>query len=137
MKIATIKIEREEAALDAMDEDFVRAWETGKSNDTYVLSFESPAAMLRVFTPARCEILDRLQEIGPSSIHGLAASLGQDANHVNDDVQALKEHGLIEDTDDGKVCVPYDVIHADFDLLPGERIVGYDNERGKGDRARK
>jgi hypothetical protein len=35
---------------------------------------------------------------------------------VHDDVSALLTWGLIERSGQGKVCVPYDVIHADFDL---------------------
>jgi len=35
---------------------------------------------------------------------------------VHEDVMALIGHGLIARADDGRVRVPYDVIHADFDL---------------------
>ncbi len=32
------------------------------------------------------------------------------------DVASLIGWGIIERNEDGKVCVPFDVIHADFDL---------------------
>ena len=35
---------------------------------------------------------------------------------VHDDVTAMIEWGLVERTDGGLVDVPYDVIHAEFDL---------------------
>ncbi|WP_439955554.1 HVO_A0114 family putative DNA-binding protein [Klebsiella pneumoniae] len=35
---------------------------------------------------------------------------------VHDDVTALIHWGLVERTEDAKVCVPFDIIHADFDL---------------------
>jgi predicted transcriptional regulator len=35
---------------------------------------------------------------------------------VHEDVSALSDWGTFEQTEDGKVHVPYDVIHANFDL---------------------
>jgi predicted transcriptional regulator len=49
-------------------------------------------------------------------VRGLARSLERDVKRVHEDVTGLIEWGIVERTEDGKVCVPYDVLHADFDL---------------------
>jgi predicted transcriptional regulator len=116
MRKATIIVTRNaDAALDEMGQRFVRAWKTGKSDED-VLRFESPTALFRVLTPRRWELLERLQQIGATSIRGLARELERDVHRVHEDVHALKERGLVEDTDDGKVHVPYDVIRTEFEL---------------------
>jgi hypothetical protein len=35
---------------------------------------------------------------------------------MHEDVTTLIKHSLVVRTTDRKICVPYDVIHADFDL---------------------
>jgi len=116
MKKVTIRVRRDaNAALKEMGERFVKTWKTGKSAGN-TLEFESPAALFRVLTPKRWELLERLQTVGPSSVRGLARELERDVKRVHEDVGDLMEYGLIERTGDGKVHVPYDVIHADFDL---------------------
>jgi predicted transcriptional regulator len=116
MKKVTIRIERDaQKALREMGERFVRAWKSGRASGS-VLTFESPSALFRVLTPTRWELIERLQGIGPTSLRGLARALSRDVKRVHGDVQALIERGLIERTDAGQVYVPYDVIHADFDL---------------------
>jgi predicted transcriptional regulator len=116
MRKATIRIQKDaDAALEKMGERFVRAWKTGKSTgDT--LAFESPAALFRVLTPKRWELIERLQELGPSSFRGLARELERDVKRVHEDVGVLIECGLVARTEDGKINVPYDVIRAEFDL---------------------
>ncbi len=116
MKKVTIRIRRDtNAALKEMGERFAKAWKTGKSSGN-ALEFESPAALFRVLSPKRWELLDRLQSVGPSSVRGLARELDRDVKRVHEDVGTLMEYGLIEHTDDGKIHVPYDEIHADFAL---------------------
>lgn len=116
MKKVTIKVQKDtDAALKDMGERFIKAWKTGKSSGD-MLRFESPAALFRALSPKRWELIEQLQALGPSSVRGLARELDRDVKRVHDDVTGLMEYGLIERTDDGKVHVPYDVIHADFDL---------------------
>lgn len=118
MRKITITIERDnDAALAEMGRRFVHAWKTGKSESDW-LSFESIEGMFRALTPARWETLKFLQERGANSIRGLARDMERDVHRVHDDVTALKEHGLVAETEDGKVHVPYDVIHTEFDLVP-------------------
>ena len=82
----------------------------------HVFTFESPAALFRVLSPKRWELLERLQSLGPSSLRGLARSLERDVKRVHEDVAALIEVGLIEKTEQGQIHVPFEVIEADFKL---------------------
>ena len=116
MKKATIRINRNpDLALEEMSKRFIKAWKTGKSAGD-ILQFESPAALFRVLTPKRWELIEYLQKLGPSSVRGLARELERDVKRVHDDVTLLIECGFVARTDDRKFHVPYDVIHADFDL---------------------
>jgi len=104
-------------AVREMGKDFIETWKNGKPADPlYTLTFSSPSQLFSVITPKRWELIERLQAIGPSSIRGLARALERDVKRVHEDVTALIEWGLVERTEDRKVEVPFDVIHADFDL---------------------
>jgi len=81
-----------------------------------VFSFESPAALFRVLSPKRWELIERMQALGPTSVRGLARALERDVKRVHEDVGVLVEVGLVEKTAGGKVQVPYAVIEADFAL---------------------
>jgi predicted transcriptional regulator len=67
-------------------------------------------------TKAVMELIERLQTTGPTTVRGLARELDRDVKRVHEDVSILIKHGLVARTADRKICVPYDVIHADFDL---------------------
>ena len=117
MKFAIIRIRRNTAAaLSEMGEQFIEAWRNGKS-DTDTFDFESPKALFAVLTPKRWELLERLQALGESSLRGLARSLGRDVKRVHEDAAVLLEWGLVERTESGKLHVPYEKIHIEFDLL--------------------
>jgi predicted transcriptional regulator len=60
-----------------MGERFVKAWKTGKSGGD-LLQFESPAALFRVLTAKRWELIERLQTTGPTTVRGLARELDRD-----------------------------------------------------------
>ncbi len=102
-------------ALGEMGARFVKSWKTGGVQGD-LLQFESPSALFRVLSPKRWELIERAQKLGPCSVRGLARNLGRDVKRVHEDVVRLMEYGLIERREDGKYFVPYDVIHADFDL---------------------
>jgi predicted transcriptional regulator len=117
MRVATIQIRRDDAAVVREAGDaFVQAWTTGESGpDTF--TFSSPAQLFSVFSPKRWELIERLQAVGPISLRGLARALGRDVKRVHEDVGVLRDWGLIERTEGGELVVPYGVIHADFDLV--------------------
>lgn len=116
MRTLTIRIERDSAAaLRRAGERFKRAWKTARYQGE-VYSFESPAALFRVLTPARWGVLERLQALGPSPLRALARSLERDVKSVHRDVRILIEQRLVEKDGDGNLVVPFDRIHAEFDL---------------------
>jgi predicted transcriptional regulator len=100
-------------------ERFVNAWKTGEYQGEF-FDFESPAALFRVLTPKRWELLETLQAHGPLGVRALARVLDRDVRRVHDDVQALIEVALIEKNESGKLVVPYAEIHADFVLRKNE-----------------
>ncbi len=118
MKRAQIQIRSDAEAL--LSENLARAAEAARtgvpSDPVATFTFSSPAQLFSVISPKRWALIEHLQKIGPSSIRALARSLERDVKRVHEDVVALADWGIIERTDDGKVEVPFDVIHADFDL---------------------
>ncbi|MFK3689803.1 transcriptional regulator [Agrobacterium tumefaciens] len=118
MREALIQIRADsEAALNEVFERATNAMRSGNpSEPVAVFTFASPAQLFSVITPKRWELIEHLQKIGPSSIRGLARSVERDVKRVHEDVSALSDWGIFEQTEDGKVHVPYEVIHANFDL---------------------
>ena len=102
MKRAIIRIRRDRNGLDALGKEFIRTWKSGRSNGD-ILQFESPAALFRVLTPKRWELVEKLQALGPVSLRGLARSLERDVKRVHEDVAELMERGMIERTEGGKI----------------------------------
>jgi len=116
MRTATIRIERNDpSAMTDARRQFLDAWSRGDYQGE-VFSFESPTALFRVLTPKRWELLERLQCDGPLGIRALARALERDVKRVHEDAQTLLEVGLIEKDADGKLVVPFERIHAEFDL---------------------
>jgi predicted transcriptional regulator len=116
MTEAIIRIRNDDEALLAeAGERFKTVWKTGEPTPA-IFTFSSRAQLFSVISPKRWQLIERLQHIGKSTIRGLARSLERDVRGVHDDVSAMIEWGLVERTDDGLVHVPYDVIHAEFDL---------------------
>lgn len=116
MRILTIRIQPDAlAALEQAGQEFTRAWESGEYAGEF-MSFESPATLFRLLTPARWGVLDMLQKTGRCGVRELARRLGRDASAVHRDISALIERGLVEKDEDGKLFVPFSRIHAEFDL---------------------
>ena len=117
MTKAVLRIRRDSTAvLEEMGRRFAATWKTGRTAAAHVFSFESPAALFRVLSPKRWELIERLQALGPMSVRGLARELERDVKRVHEDVGVLVEVGLVEKTAGGKIHVPYAVIEADFAL---------------------
>lgn len=116
MKTAKIRIQRDDdAALKMAADGFAAAWKTGRQQD-HVFSFSSPEQLFTVLTPKRWTLIETLQKLGPSTYHALAAELSRDIKRVHEDAAALIEWGLVAVDTGDRIHVPYDVIHADFDL---------------------
>jgi predicted transcriptional regulator len=116
VRIATIQIRQDDdQVLREAGAAFIDAWNRGRS-DGDVFTFASPAQLFSVLTPKRWELIARLQGLGASSLRGLARALGRDVKRVHEDVAVLLEWGLVTRTPERKLVVPYDRIHADFDI---------------------
>ena len=116
MRTLRIRIERDSrAALRRGGDAFRRAWRTGRYQSE-VRSFESPAALFRVLTPARWGVIERLQALGPSGLRALARALERDVKSVHRDVRVLIEERLVEKDAEGRLVVPFDRIRAEFDM---------------------
>jgi len=111
-----IRIQKDDdAVLQQAGKGFLNAWKTGEEQD-HVFSFSSPEQLFTVLTPKRWTLIETLQGLGPSTYRALAAALSRDVKRVHEDTAVLIEWGLVELNEDGRIHVPYDVIHADFDL---------------------
>lgn len=113
MRTATIHIRKASDALAAARDGFLAAWKTGEYQGEH-FDFESPAALFRVLTPKRWDLIECLQGTGPIGVRALARNLGRDVKRVHDDAAAMIGIGMIEKTPDGKLTVPFDAIRADF-----------------------
>ena len=90
-----------------MRKQFLAAWKTVEYQGE-VFEFESPAALFRLLTPKRWELLETLQAEGPCGVRELARLLGRDVRRVHDDLSVLLEAGLVEKTEEGKLIVQVD-----------------------------
>ncbi len=118
MKEALIQVRPDEAT--AFTESIERAraaFKTGKpSNPVATFTFSSASQLFSIITPKRWLLIEQLQNSGPVSIRQAARDAERDIRRVHDDVSVLLDWGIIEKNDAGKIFVPFDVIHAGFDL---------------------
>lgn len=115
MRTATICIRKAGDALEAARTGFLSTWNSGKYAGEH-FDFESPAALFRVLTPKRWELIECLQKTGPLGVRALARALGRDVKRVHEDAAAMVEVGMVEKTVDGKLTVPFAEIRANFVL---------------------
>jgi len=117
MRTATIRIRKASDSLTAVRADFLSAWNTGEYTGEH-FDFESPAALFRILTPKRWELIECLQKTGPLGVRALARALRRDVKRVHDDASAMLAVGMVEKTSDGKLTVPFGEIRADFVMKP-------------------
>lgn len=116
IRSSSIHIRLGAAGMTAARDGFLKAWRTREYQGEY-LGFESPAGLFSTITLKRWELLARLQESRPMSIRTLSRMLGVDYRRICDDVTALIQIGLTEETDAGRaVWVPFKEIRAGFGL---------------------
>lgn len=114
------------ASVKQIGDDFVRAWKRankGLPPETPVnrLHFSDTATLFKYLSPKRFELLQHLRKSGPLSIRKLASGLHRDYKNVHTDVKDMLYIGLIEETQDGLFCVPWDAIISELPLLAKAR----------------
>jgi predicted transcriptional regulator len=107
------------AAGDALDR-FEAAWNRVQEGRVMrpleVLSFDNLPLMVKTLSPARWELLQKLNAEGPQSIYELAKRLERDYKNVHTDVTQLAAIRLIERQPDGRVTVPWELLRAELRL---------------------
>jgi len=111
-------------AVKNVDEFFSEAGEVLRNADRGIIAekplervyFNDIKTFLKYITPRRYDLLDKLHRQGPMSIRGLAKLLQRHYKNVYDDVKLLEQIGLIEKSEAGLYCVPWDEVTATFRL---------------------
>jgi predicted transcriptional regulator len=107
------------AAADALDR-FEAAWnrvQEGRAmRPLEILSFENLPVLLKILSPARWALLEKLRKEGPLSIYELARRLERDYKNVHTDVTQLAAIRLIQRSEQGQVAVAWDLLRAEFQL---------------------
>jgi len=98
----TNAFDRAEAAAERID--------AGEGYQGEYRSFETLPLLFELFTPRRWALIQKLKQIGPSSLRGLARALERDVKRVHEDVSALLEEGVIERGDSNLLKVPFKTI---------------------------
>ncbi|NTU65759.1 MAG: hypothetical protein HGB05_20740 [Chloroflexi bacterium] len=80
------------------------------------LNFESAGAFFGKLTERRWAIVHTLQASGPISVRELGRRVSRDVKRVHEDVQILRELGLVEPAPDGGILCPFADIHVDMHL---------------------
>jgi predicted transcriptional regulator len=80
------------------------------------VSFADMETFYRSCTPKRLQLLQELHKIGCVSISALAKHLDRHYKNVFSDVKILETAGLVEKTDKGLYCVPWDEFTATVKL---------------------
>lgn len=115
-RTATIRIEPDESAWRDRVRGRMKQVGSRRRYQGEHFSFSSPAALFKVLSPKRWELIERLQNDGPLGTRALARALKRDVKRVHDDCRLLLETGLIERDAEGKLHVPYREIRAEFVL---------------------
>lgn len=115
-RIATIRIEPDETAWRSQLRGRLRQAKGRARYQGEHFSFASPAALFKVLSPKRWDLIERLQAEGPLGARALARALGRDVKRVHEDCRVLLEIGLIERDAKGKLLVPFREVRAEFVL---------------------
>ena len=115
MKTLIVRIE----TLDAAGRSFVEAVRAAQAGNPvqrpHSIGFASYAAMHRVLSPARLDIVRAMAGQGPMSIREVSRRIGRDFKAVHTDVTALIKAGVV-DRAGGGIVFAYDRIHFEFDI---------------------
>ena len=115
-RVLHIEISSPDESLRQFEDAWHRAERGEDVEPFFSVGFESMAELISTLTPKRWELNERLHREGPMSIYALAKLLERDYKNVHTDVKALSELEIVQETEDGKVAIPWDEIEAHFKL---------------------
>lgn len=110
-------------AFDAMAKDeleIARRIDAGGGYQGEACYFETMPLLFEVFSAKRWELIQVLQDTGPSSLRGLARALGRDVKRVHEDAAVLLAEGIIERNEKNELFVPYATIRLEAELKTRE-----------------
>jgi predicted transcriptional regulator len=100
--------------------EFIEAWHKAEKDEITIpeerLYFLDPATFSRILSTQKISLMKILRIHGASSIRGLSRMLKRDYKNVYQDVQLLKQAGLIFQDKTKKIYVPWDKIKAEISL---------------------
>lgn len=94
--------------------DFTQAWNTAKPQRAAHIAFATPELLWKVLTAKRWQLLKALCGAGPVSIREAARRVGRDVKAVHSDVVALRNAGVLESADGGRIVFPFDAVKVEF-----------------------
>jgi predicted transcriptional regulator len=100
------------------DDAFAQALDAVRNgyNGEYI-TFSTPDQLFAALPPKRWVLIEKLQQLGPSSLRGLARAVGRDVKRVHEDVAALLDDGIFERDGQKKIFVPFASVRIQFDLF--------------------
>ena len=109
------------AGMEEMGQRFVEAWRRTEGGESPAeprehITFPDVETLFKTLTPRRWTLLKTLRKKGPLSVRSLAQALERDYKNVHTDVRELEQAGLIERTEDDRVCVPWQTIVTELNL---------------------
>ena len=110
MKTVILDVRPAEEAM----QDFVAAWNTGKSQKHARISFPTPELLWKVLTAKRWELLKAMCGAGPLTVREAARRVKRDIKSVHTDLTALLSAGVLERTETGQVEFPYEAVKVEF-----------------------
>ena len=103
-----------------MNKAFIDVWQRAQRNQLIEpeehLYFLDAVSLLKVLSNQRLLLLSTLLKLGRSSIRALSKKLGRNYSNVYNDIQILRQVGLVKLDDSKKIFVPWNKIHTEIDL---------------------
>lgn len=94
--------------------EFTQAWNTATPQADAHIGFATPELLWKVLTAKRWQLLKALCGAGPVSIREAARRVGRDVKAVHGDVVALRNAGVLEAAEGGRIVFPFDAVKVEF-----------------------
>jgi predicted transcriptional regulator len=115
-RVLEIRVAPPRDALDRFEAAWNRLAEGERLRPYRVLSLEDLPSLVKVLSPARWALVEKLKAEGACSVYQLARRLGRNYKNVHTDVAALLDLGLVARTAAGEVEVGWDAVRAELRL---------------------